>query len=86
MFYSGELILTFKKKFLLKIFAKNQNVLNVSNILYKTLKIMYFVMIRNFTKNMILESEYDGKFSKKNQVFHHTFCIVIRPIIKLECF
>ena len=29
---------------------------------------------------------YDGKFLKGNQVFHHTFCIVIRTIMKLECF
>ena len=28
----------------------------------------------------------DGKFSKENQVFQHTFCIVISTMIKLECF
>ena len=30
--------------------------------------------------------DYDGKFLKENEVFHHTFCIIIRTIIVLKCF
>ena len=32
------------------------------------------------------QSAYDGKFLKGNEVFHHTFCIIIRTKMKLECF
>ena len=36
--------------------------------------------------SFLLMSPYDGKFLKENEVFHHTFCIIIRTIMKLECF
>ena len=34
----------------------------------------------------VKKGAYDGKFLKENQVFHHTFCIIMRLIMMLEYF
>ena len=55
------------------------------SVIWHSRKIHLF-STNSFTLSHINSFIYDRKLMKKNEVFHHTFCIIMRTILKLEWF